>query len=275
MAAGKTEAIFPGMPPLTYPVKVALSGYYPVGPTNVKVNQGLPTTKSFPLVAVETNDNALRGLRHIVVDSVPDEASVIINGADSMMVTHAEKDVAPGDYDIYVIKDGYKNSVTKHITIPGYKQENARCSPVSVKVNFDLVQNTDVTASKALIIPQPLNIARPDSYLLAFVTLPTGVKAADVVDGKVWCQDAPALKLYRLNTFPQTFAAVFRRGDLVGVSTGKRVPMKIWGVVRTSDGSAMFSAGTNVEVINKKNSPKEDIDNVLKWTALEIFKFFK
>jgi hypothetical protein len=282
LMSGTTDTSPTSMPPLTYPVKVALSGYYPVGPTNVKVNQGLPVTKSFPLVKVEGADNALRGLRHIVIDSVPDGASVFINGVDSGMVTgavtHAEMDVAPGDYDIFVTKDGYQNSVTKHVPIPGYKQEQSRCSPSTVNVNFELGA-IDPVQAKVLIVPQPLNIGRPSSYFVAFVTLPSGYKAADVKAETVTCEGIPALKLFRdSKLFPQTFAAVFSRQDLGEITpkdTVKTVTMTVQGAIRKSGGDPLFTGISQVKVTNKKTTTKEDIDTVMKLTFSQLFKFFK
>ena len=285
--SGTTDTTPTSMPPLTYPVKVALTSYYPIGPTNVKVNQGLPTTKSFPLVAVEQTDNALLGLTHVTIDSNPDGASIFINGVDTGMVTdmmtHAGKDLPTGAYQIFVTKDGYQNSDIKLVTIPGLIQDQSRCSPSSVNLNFDL-QSIGVVQAKVLILPQPLNIGKPSSYFAAIVTLtlPKGVKAADGVKaaavdaGTVTCNGAQALVLLRdAKWFPQTFVAIFSRQDLDPTQTG-RVTMTVGGSIRKSGGNPIFTGSNTIQVTNKKTTAKEAIDDWKKMTPLQfITNFFR
>jgi PKD repeat protein len=277
-----TDKQFTSMPPLTYPVKVALSGYYPVGPTNVKINPGYPTTKPFTLERVQDSPGAILSVRYLVVDSVPEGANVVIknvqSGAVTEMVTHAEKDMAPGTYDVYATKDGYTDSNHQTITIPGYTQDNSRCSPTTTNVNLALGAPRNIGA-KVLIVPQPLNIGRPSSYFVAFVTLPSGYKAADVKAETVTCEGIPALKLFRdSKLFPQTFAAVFSRQDLGEITpkdTVKTVTMTVQGAIRKSGGDPLFTGISQVKVTNKKTTTKEDIDTVMKLTFSQLFKFFK
>ena len=189
------------------------------------------------------------------------------------MVTHAEKDIAPGTYDIFVTKDGYQNSDIKHIIIPGYIQEKSRCSPSSVNVNFDL-QSIDPVKAKVLILPQPLNIGKT-GYFAAIITL-KGEKAADVDAGTVTCNDAKALTLLRdAKWFPQTFVAIFSRQDLDPTQTGQ-VTMYVKGSIKKSGGNPEFEWYNAIQVTNKKTTAKEAIDDWKKMTPLQfITQFFR
>ena len=121
------------------------------------------------------------------------------------------------------------------------------------------------------IVPQTLNIGR-NGYFLAFVTLPPGYKAADVDAESVYCENIQALKLVRIKIFPQIFAAIFSRQDLA-VSTGN-IKMTVRGTIEKNGVVRPFSGITNVNVINKKATPKEDIDNVMTLSDTQIFTKF-
>jgi hypothetical protein len=125
--------------------------------------------------------------------------------------------------------------------------------------------------TQVLIVPQPLNIGRT-GYFLAFVKLPTGYQAADVDAGSVYCEGAPALKLIRIKLFPQIFAAVFSRQDL-GDSTGN-IKMTVRGTIEKNGATIPFSGITNVNVIYKKITTKEDVDNVLTMPDAQVFTKF-
>lgn len=126
-------------------------------------------------------------------------------------------------------------------------------------------------AAQVLIVPDPLNIGRT-GYFLAFVKLPTGYKAADVDAGSVYCEGAKALKLVRINSFPQIFVGIFNRQDL-GSSTGT-IQMNVWGAVRKNNGFVPFRGSDSVTVINKKVTTKEDVDNVMTLTDSQVFTKF-
>jgi hypothetical protein len=186
--------------------------------------------------------------------------------------------IAPGSHTVSVEHDGY-STASQTVIIPETDcalPREERDERITY-ADFTLTPITDIVPTKILVVPQPLNIGRPASYFVAFVTLPSGSKAADVDAGSVYCQGAKALKLFRdSKLFPQTFAAVFRRGEMVGVpTTGGKVSMSVWGVIKKNGGNPYFRGSAQVNVINKKVTTKEDIDDVLKWTILQIFKFFK
>jgi hypothetical protein len=141
---------------------------------------------------------------------------------------------------------------------------------VPVPLFFTLTKIPDISA-KVLIVPQPLNIGRT-GYFLAFVKLPTGYKAADVNAGSVYCENKQALKLVRINLFPQIFAAVFNRQDLA-VSTGN-IMMTVRGTIKKNGATVPFSGTTNVNVINKKVTTKEDVDGVMTMPDTQIFAKF-
>jgi len=126
-------------------------------------------------------------------------------------------------------------------------------------------------AAQVQIVPDPLNIGRT-GYFLAFVKLPTGYKAADVDAGSVYCDGAKALKLVRINSFPQLFVGIFSRQDL-GSSTGT-IQMNVWGAVRKNNGFVPFRGSDSVTVINKKVTTKEDVDNVMTLTDTQVFTKF-
>ena len=126
--------------------------------------------------------------------------------------------------------------------------------------------------AQVLIVPNPLNIGRT-GYFLAFVKLPTGYKAADVDAGSVYCEGAKALKLVRINVFPQVFVGIFSRQDLGNYPTGTH-QMYVWGAVKKNGNYVPFRGSYTVNVINKKVTTKEDVDNVMTMTDTQIFTKF-
>jgi len=174
-------------------------------------------------------------------------------------------DLSPGDYQVYVTKEGYQQSATQTV-----KVERSYPKRAPVVVDFTLTKIPDISA-QVLIVPQPLNIGRT-GYFLAFVRLPTGYKAADVNAGSVYCENKQALKLVRINLFPQIFAAVFSRQDLA-VSTGN-IKMTVRGTIRKNGATVPFSGSTNVNVINKKVTTREDVDGVMTMPDTQIFTKF-
>jgi len=121
------------------------------------------------------------------------------------------------------------------------------------------------------IVPQTLNIGN-NGYFLAFVKLPAGYKAADVDAGSVYCENKQALRLIRINMFPQVFAAIFSRQDLA-VSTGN-IKMTVRGTITKNGATVPFSGVTSVNVINKKVTSKEDVDSVVNLSDAQIFTRF-
>ncbi len=142
----------------------------------------------------------------------------------------------------------------------------------AVGMDTVLIMVTDANIDvKVQIVPQTLNIGG-NGYFLAFVTLPAGYKAADVDAGSVYCENIQALKLVRIKIFPQLFAAIFSRQDLT-VSTGN-IRMTVRGTIEKNGVVRPFSGVTNVNVINKKATTKEDIDNVMTLSDTQIFTKF-
>ena len=123
------------------------------------------------------------------------------------------------------------------------------------------------------VVPPVLNIGNKGVFV-AFVTLPSSYATSDVVVGSVRCEGAPALRLVRGKKVPRTFAAIFRRDELVNVKTGERVPMTVSGSL-TRDGKTLGWSGTaNVKIINKGSRTKETINDVIGMTDEKIFSQF-
>jgi PKD repeat protein len=271
-----------GLPEGRYSVRLEKDGYYPKE-TSADVVYNYPAIVDQTLDAKPKDVNTGEDLDPaptggLEVTSDPPGATVHYQSTDVVppksgsLLAPGSTGLPPGHYDVYATKDGYQKSGTQTILV-----ENPYPFRKTTSVFFTLTKLNDVTAKKVLIVPQPLNIGRPSSYFVAFVTLPKGYKAANVIDGSVKCQGAFALKIFRdSKLFPQTFAAVFRRGDLVGVPPkGGKVTMSVQGTVKTNSDNVLFKGSTVVRVINKPSSPKEDTDNVLKWTLQQLFKLFK
>jgi uncharacterized delta-60 repeat protein len=269
----------------THYVGLDRNQYYAVPASQVNVPLGQILPLNFVLEPVTTNDCEPYGTMDIRSSPVRDAKITIQGTTNSIPVqdilikglsTNTKTQIAPGTYTVTVEHDGYLTATRNGVTIAvpdcndPYRKERATI------VDFPLTKINDVTNAKVLVVPQPLNIGRPSSYFVAFVTLPSGYKAADVDDTKVYCEGARALKLFRNSKlFPQTFAAVFRRGDLdPGITAGTRT-MHVEGVIKKTTGNVIFRGSTQVKVTNKKITTKEDIDDVLKWTLQQLFKFFK
>jgi hypothetical protein len=170
-------------------------------------------------------------------------------------------------YDIYVTKDGFKPSAKQTV----YIQTR---TPYRVPVNlfFHLEPEQPPVPARVLIVPQILNIGRT-GYFLAFVKLPSGYKAADVVEGSVSCEGAPAIRLIRVKLFPQIFVAIFNRKDLQNVQLGDQT-MDVVGTIRKSGGNVLFGGSDTIKVTNKKVTTKEDVDSVMTLTDTQIFTKF-
>jgi hypothetical protein len=139
-----------------------------------------------------------------------------------------------------------------------------------VNVNFDLTPITPVSAI-VKIVPRSLNL-KSNGYFMAFVTLPSNYKAADVDTKSVFCEGAQALKLIRHKLFPRTFVAIFRRTDLVDVPTGNSVPMTVTGSIKQTGGNPVFSGTDTIKVISTK-ATKEEYDDSDKWSDDKIFRY--
>jgi hypothetical protein len=239
---------------------------------NIQVNP-LPAIASntFNLIAIPDGQCGNTPYGSIAVTTVPDGAEVFVKTAVSTSYQHVGttppggllvQQIMPGLHSVRVELSGY-GSQEKTVQVFDHK-------PTPADFTF-----TPVNA-KVLVVPQPLNIGRPTSYFVAFVTLPSGYKAADVVDATVTCEGATALKLFRdSKLFPKTFAAVFRRGDLDPTVTAGTYTMHVGGEIKTATGKLKFAGTSDIPVINKKVTTKETWDDVLKMTLQALFKFFK
>jgi hypothetical protein len=259
----------------------SLENYYPIPITPITIpNGGAAPDLNFQLELVNTNSDC-DPYGRLYVSSTPQDTQgsiVRIDGIYKGLKTDGETMIAPGSHTVSAEHNGYLTaSQTVNIPEPDCELPPEERAERITYADFPLTAITDVVPTKILVLPQPLNIGRPTSYFIAFVTLPRGYKAADVDASQVWCQGAKALKLFRdSKLFPQTFAAVFRRGDLVGVPpTGGKVTFNVWGVIKKNGGNPYFRGITQVQVINKKTTTKENIDDVLKWTLQQLFKLFK
>ncbi|MCK9592448.1 MAG: hypothetical protein M0Q91_10625 [Methanoregula sp.] len=123
------------------------------------------------------------------------------------------------------------------------------------------------------ILPDPLNIATK-GYFAAFITLPGSYKAADVDSKSVVCEGAPAVRIVRMKMFPQTFAAVFSREQLVNVKPGKAVPFTVSGTINDNGEIVAFRGSTSINVISKSQKTKEAINNMITLADNRVFDLF-
>jgi hypothetical protein len=258
----------------TYYVKVSRSCTIPMTAQTITLGSGGSLTKTYLLTDVSSADcaNGKIEFGSIDITSTPNEKyEVYIKPAAAPASQYITKgtntptieNVAPGVWTVKLEpKDGYAPAELT-VTVPAEGTVNA---------DFVLEKIPDVTA-KVLIVPQPLNIGRT-GYFVAFVALPTGYKAADVDAGSVYCENKKALKLVRINLFPQVFAAIFNRENLAVTTSTKT--MKVLGTVKKNGVNVPFSGSSSVTIINKKVTTKEDIDSVLTLPDQQVFiKFYK
>jgi hypothetical protein len=250
--------------------------YYAVPLTNINVPLAGKTSLNFQLTP-NTNDCPPYGLMDI--SSLPEQDAKITIREETTgkeikgLFTDTITQIAPGTYTVTVEHDRYLTATQSGVEItaldcnvpPELRQERAAI------VKFDLVPTEDVHAI-VKIVPRSLNLAS-QGYLMAFVTLPTGYKAADVIADSVVCEGATALKLIRHKLFPRTFVAIFRRSDLVDVPTGNSVPMTVTGSIKKTGGNPEFSGTDKIKVIRTKGN-KEDIDDWGKMTDEKVFSQF-
>jgi hypothetical protein len=103
--------------------------------------------------------------------------------------------------------------------------------------------------------------------------------AADVIEGKVLCNDKPALKLVKTKLFPHVLAAIFSRKDQAGIITGPgpvKVNMKVVGAIKQNGGNPLFTGSNTINVINKPDTTKEAINDAMTLRDDDVFtKFYK
>ena len=109
---------------------------------------------------------------------------------------------------------------------------------------------------------------------MAFITLPSNYKAADIEAKSVVCEGASANRLIRIKAFPNTFAAIFNREKLVNVKPGEKVQLTVSGIINKNGEKIGFSGSDTVKVISKKGTTKEAIDDVEKMTDEKVFSQF-
>ena len=133
---------------------------------------------------------------------------------------------------------------------------------------------------KVRIVPNTLNLASKGKFV-AFITLPSNSKAADVDAQSVVCEGAPAIKIIRIKAFPNTFAAIFNREKLVNVKPGEKVKFSVTGTINKNGQKLGLSGSDGIKVINKKGNTKEENDNtkeaindVEKMTDEKVFSQF-
>ena len=164
-----------------------------------------------------------------------------------------------GNHDIYVMNSdgGVQTLIITHGYDPDWGPATKQ-PPVTVKVR---------------IVPNSLNTASKGKFV-AFITLPTNYKAADVNAKSVMCEGAPALRLIRIKAFPNTFAAIFSRDKLVNVKPGDKVKLTVTGTINKNGQKIGFSGSHLIKVTNKKGNTKEAIDDVERMTDEKVFSQF-
>jgi hypothetical protein len=198
----------------------------------------------------------------IDVDSTPPGAQVFIDGAAVPgMETPGWTNIEAKRHTVYVTLNDYVTPDPQTVDV-------VKGNTYYLQFPLQKITNVPVIVK---IVPRTLNLASKGVFV-AFVTLPSGYKAADVDAKSVFCEGAPALRLVRVKLFPRTFAAIFSREKLVNVKAGDSVPFTVTGIIK--DPSVKFSGTDAIKVISKKNTPKEDIDGVDKMTDEKVFSQF-
>jgi hypothetical protein len=254
----------------------SLATYYPITVTSITIpNGGSAPDLNFQLDLVNTNSDC-DPYGRLYVSSTPQdtqESIVRIDGAFKGLKTDGETMIAPGSHTVSVEHDGYLTaSQTVNIPKPDCALPPEERAERITYADFTLSSINPVTA-KVKIVPKSLNLASK-GYFVAFVTLPSGYKAADVMAESVKCEGAPALKLIRIKMFPYTFVTIFRRQDLRDVATGDKVTMDVEGVIKKTGGNVIFRGSDVIKVINKKVTTKEAIDDVMTMKDEKIFSQF-
>jgi hypothetical protein len=273
VSSGSTNKLFSGLKAGDYLIEVTKSDSWPKR-SIVTVVSGLTKTFSFTLLPLTDPSGNTNGglLPRIDLNSDPVGAEIFIDGISQGpdTPTPAQIEVSPGPHDVSVKLPNYNPSAVK-VTVQSYDPD-PEADNIMVIDTFVLTPSPKTVTVQVLIVPQPLNIGRK-GYFLAFVKLPTGYKAADVIEGSVSCEGASALKLVRLKLFPQIFAAIFQRQDLGTLPTGD-FTMNVKGEIKGSDGNVPFTGSKIVNIINKKVTTKEDVDSVMTMTDTQIFTKF-
>ena len=254
----------------------SLATYYPITVTSITIpNGGSAPDLNFQLDLVNTNSDC-DPYGRLYVSSTPQdtqESIVRIDGIYKGLKTDGETMIAPGSHTVSAEHDGYLTaSQTVNIPEPDCALPPEERAERITYADFTLSSINPVTA-KVKIVPKSLNLASK-GYFVAFVTLPSGYKAADVMAESVKCEGAPALKLIRIKMFPYTFVTIFRRQDLRDVATGDKVTMDVEGVIKKTGGNVIFRGSDVIKVINKKVTAKEAIDNVMTMKDEKIFSQF-
>ena len=254
--------------------------YYGVLRTPVDVPQGT-ISLNLPMQPIKNYDCPPFGIMDISSDpnvraTVLDQTTQKIYGVYKVDTIGTQIQIAPGTYTVTAEADGYKTATQKNVVIipsvvhkPCDVPGNER--PTFVKFNLEQISEVPVPAI-VKIVPRSLNLAS-NGYFMAFVTLPSGYKAADVIPGSVVCEGATALKLVRHKLFPKTFVAIFRRSDLWDIPTGNSVPMTVTGSILQTTGNPVFSGSDSIKVIRTKVA-KEDTDDWGKMTDEKVFSQF-
>jgi parallel beta-helix repeat protein len=254
----------------SHDVGVELDQYYAVPVSNINVPLAGTTSLNFQLTPIINSDCKPYGIMDISSMPVQDAKITIRDQGTGKEIkglfTNTITQIAPGTYTVTVEHDGYQTA-----TLSGVYIAKPLCGVVrAANVRFDLVPAEDVHAI-VKIVPRSLNL-KSNGYFMAFVTLPSGYKAADVIPGSVVCEGATALKLIRHKLFPRTFVAIFRRSDLVEVPTGNSVPMTVEGSIKQTNGNPGFSGTDKIKVISTKSN-KEEYDDSDKWSDDKIFRY--
>jgi hypothetical protein len=255
-----TDYTFTGMPAGTYTVQVTKSNYYSKSTTRT-LSPGVTSTFSFTLsISNEIEPPPKYG--SIAIDSTPPGATVIIDGTPQIdLQTPATIETSVGPHDVTVKLDTYLTPPVQTVTVE---------RDTTKSVTFTLESAVPAIVK---IVPRSLNIASKGAFV-AFVTLPTGYKAADVDAKSVVCEGAPALRLIRVKLFPRTFAAIFSREKLVNVKAGDSVPLTVVGTIKYNGQNVKFAGSDTIKVISKKGTLKEDIEGVDKMTDEKVFSQF-
>ena len=255
-----TNHDFTNIVPGPHPIQVNLKDYYPKS-LKKTVYASKTTVYTFSLTKIPPNEIELGPpWGTIDVDSTPPGAQVYIDGvAVAGMETPGWTNIEAKPHTVYVtLKD--------HVTPDPQTVDVIKGETYYLK--FPLVKITNVPV-KVKIVPRTLNLAS-NGVFVAFITLPSSYKAADVDAKSVICEGAPALRLVRVKWLPQIFVAIFSREKLVNVKPGEDVKFTVTGTINKNGQPVQFSGSDSIKVMSKKVTTKDEYEDAMTWSDTKI-----
>jgi len=111
--------------------------------------------------------------------------------------------------------------------------------------------------AKVRIEPETLNLASQGTFN-AFIQLPEGYDVADIDASTVVCEGAPAIKGMISEKDKGTYTAKFNRQDLVDVSIGDAVTLRVTGKVLYNGSPLDFEGSDTIRVVDEGNGKNDN-----------------